>query len=272
MGDPCTPTQSAGSHGPPADRPDLRGYDIMNRMDAPMDLPMDVPMPGSIPGRPRGSLSRASAWTAALGVALVLALAWILVPGKYVVQAQGTADHVLARTVLLSLLRPFEGGWVYLFDIALAIGPIVLVLLSFAHWRRKVTVVRLVSAGYALLFSFILAFHPARRLEDLMLIGVVGVWAIVLLLAFRSKASPGAALIALLALQMMTIEAFVGLGSYRGIPYYCLMGCLVIVFAYGLLHYTRKLRHSILGRFTTIRRRPPPAYPRRELEGDHWKT
>jgi hypothetical protein len=244
----------------------------MNPMDLPMDRPMNVPMPGSIPGRPPGSLSRASAWTAALGVALVLALAWLLVPGKYVVQAQGTSDHPLARTVLLSLMRPFEWGWVYLLDLALAIGPIVLVLLSLAHWRRKVPLVRTVSVGYALLFSVILAFHPARRIEDLMLMGVVGAWSIVLLMAFRSKASPGAALIALLALQMMTIEAFVGLGTYRGIPYFCLMGCLVIVFAYGLLHYTRKLRHSILGRFTTIRRRPPPALQRRVLEGDQWKT
>jgi len=241
-------------------------------MNAPLGPAIEVPMPGALPGSAPGSLRRASAWTAALGVAMILALAWLLVPGRYVVQPEGTWDHPLARTVLLSLLRPFEPGWGNLFEVAYGLGPVILVLLAFAHWRRKATLVRVIAAGYAVLLSAVLTFHPARRLQDLMLMGVVGVWAIVILLAFRSKASPGSALVALLALQMITIEACAGLGWYRGIPYYCLLGCLTLVFVYGLLHYTRKLRHSILGRFTTIRRRPPPALQRRSLEGDHWKT
>lgn len=240
-----------------------------------MDIPVPeaVPMPGALPGMMPGSAPRSRIWTVALVVAFLLGLGWLLLPGTYVVLPVGTSDHVLARTVLLQLLRPFQVDWAYGLDVVYDLGPLVLVLLAIAHWWRKVPVVRIACGVYTILLSVMFAFHPARRLMDMMIMGVVGLWAIVLLIALRSKASPGSALVALFALQLGTIEWSVGLGPYRGLPFWCLMACLTIVFVYGILHYTRKLRHKILGRFTTIRRRPPPAVlQRRTLEGDQWKV
>ena len=38
-----------------------------------------------------------------------------------------------------------------------------------------------------------------------------------------------------------------------------------IVCSYGIFHYTRMLRHSVLGRFTEIRRIDPAAIARRKV-------
>jgi len=236
-------------------------------------VPEAVPMPGALPGRLPGATPRSRVWTAALVAALALALGWLLLPGVCVVLPAGTSDHLLARSVALQMVRPFPIDRWYALDLAYALGPVILVLLAIAHWWRKVTLLRIVTVTYGFMMSIMIAFHPARHEMDLMIVGAVGLWSIVLLLALRSKASPGSALVALVAAQLASVEAFVGLGPARGLPYWCLMACLAIIFVYGLLHYTRKLRHNILGRFTTIRRRPPPAaIPRRVLEGDQWKT
>jgi hypothetical protein len=234
---------------------------------------MEVPLPGRLPGALPGAIPRSRLWSVALWTALVLAWGWLLLPGVCVVLPAGTSEHPLARSVLLSILRPFRREWGYLLDVAFAIGPLILVLLAMAHWRRMNVLVRSGAVLFALLFSAMFAFHPARRMMDLMLMGVVGFWALILLIGFRSKASPGSALVALLALQLATAAYYVGLGPYRGIPYWCLLGCLGIVFVYGLLHYTRKLRHRILGRFTVIQRRKPATVDqRRALAGDQWRV
>jgi hypothetical protein len=234
---------------------------------------MDIPLPGRLPGTLPGAIPRSRLWSVALWTALVLAWGWLLLPGVCVVLPAGTSESLLARSVLLSILRPFRKDWEYPLEVLFAFGPLILVLLAMAHWRRMTWLVRSFSVVFALLFSAMFAFHPARRMMDLMLMGVVGFWALILLVGFRSKASPGSALVALLALQLGTTAFFVGLGPYRGIPYWCLLGCLGIVFVYGLLHYTRKLRHRILGRFTVIqRRRPSMVDHRRALAGDQWRV
>lgn len=230
-------------------------------------------MPGALPGRMPGSTPRSRVWTAALVAAALFGLGWLLLPGTCVVLPAGTSDSVFPRSVLLQILRPFPADLSFALDVAYALGPLVLVALAFAHWWRKVPVVRIGATGYAILMTVMVGLHPARRMMDLALMGVVGLWAVILLVALRSHASPGSALVALLAIQLATVESFVGLGHFRGLPYWCLISCLAIVFVYGLLHYTRKLRHSILGRFTTIRRRPPPSAGHREaLQGGQWKT
>jgi len=217
-------------------------------------------------------MPRSRIWSAALWAALVLAWGWLLLPGTAVVLPAGTSGWLFHRSVLLSVLHPFRRDWVYPLDVALATGPLILVLLAMAHWRRMATLVRAFSVVFALVYSAMFAVHPARRMMDLMLMGVVGAWALILLVGFRSKASPGSALVALLALQLGITAFYVGLGPYRGIPYWCFLGCVGIVFSYGLLHYTRKMRHRILGRFTVIQLRKPAADDqRRALTGGQWK-
>jgi hypothetical protein len=217
--------------------------------------------------------SRSGSWTAALVIALLLSGGWLLLPGICVVLPAGTSGSLFSRSVLLQLLYPFERDWVYPLNLLHGLGPIILVLVAMCHWWRKVQMVRVVTIFYAIGLSIMFALHPARRLMDFMIIGVVGTWACILLVALRSKASPGSALVALMALQLGTVESFVGLGPYRGLPYWCLMTCLGIIFLYGVLHYTRKFRHKVLGRFTTIHRRPPPQSPTRQtLEGGQWKA
>lgn len=231
--------------------------------------------------------ARSKAWTFALWVSGALALGWFLVPGQCVVLPAGLSGFPLAGSSALALLRPlaFDAG--YLMDVPVILGPPFLVAFAALHWSRKTTLLRPVAAVYATLLAVIVAFHPARRLPDLELMGVVGAWGVILLVALRSQASPGSALIALLAIQLAMIEIWIGVGPYRGLPFWCLMGCSTVLFAYGIFHYARKLRHSILGRFTTVRRRKPgtvpplgapegggipPPGPGPVLEGDHWKV
>ncbi|HEV3029500.1 MAG TPA: hypothetical protein VG457_18115, partial [Planctomycetota bacterium] len=116
-----------------------------------------------------------------------------------------------------------------------------------------------------------------RSFSDTQLIAIVGIWGVVVLGAYQSKASPGSALLALLSIQVLLSEVCSGLGTDRGLPFWILTVCLSIVFSYGIFHYTRMLRHSVLGRFTEIRRVDPAAMARRQalleqqrrLEGRH---
>ncbi len=109
-----------------------------------------------------------------------------------------------------------------------------------------------------------MAFYPYRTFSDVELIAIVGVWGIVVMVAYESKASPGSALLSLMSIQLLMSEIYSGLGPDRGLPFWVLTVCLSIVFSYGLFHYTRMLRHSVLGRFTEIRRADPSAIARRQ--------
>jgi hypothetical protein len=96
------------------------------------------------------------------------------------------------------------------------------------------------------------ALHPYRAFSDIDLIVIVSVWGILVLVAYESKASPGSALLALMSIQLLISEIYSGLGRYRGLPFWVFATCLSIVFSYGIFHYTRMLRHSVLGRYTQV--------------------
>jgi hypothetical protein len=134
----------------------------------------------------------------------------------------------------------------------LKISPIALVILAAFHWARRFDRLRGVAALYTLALSGAVSLHPYRAFSDIDLIIIVSVWGILVLVAYESKASPGSALLALMSIQLLISEVYSGLGRFRGLPFWVLATCLSIVFAYGIFHYTRMLRHSVLGRYTQV--------------------
>jgi hypothetical protein len=209
-------------------------------------------------------LMRAKLWTIGLAAALICSVAWIFLPGECVVQPVGTTDVTLRGSVFSTFVHPFAFDWVYVLYVLLKISPIALVLLAIFHWRRRFDKLRAVAALFALALSAAVALHPYRAFSDIHLIIVVSVWGIVVLVAYESKASPGSALLALMSIQLLISEVYSGLGVDRGLPFWVLVTCLLIVFSYGIFHYTRMLRHSVLGRYTEIRRIDPAAIARRQ--------
>lgn len=193
-------------------------------------------------------LLRARLWTVALVLAMICSVGWIFIPGECVVQPVGATEAFLSGSVFCTVLHPFAFGWVHVLYTLLKIAPVALVVLAIFHWRRKFDHLRAVSALFALALSGAVALHPYRAFSDVELIIVVSVWGIVVLVAYESKASPGSALLALMAIQLLMSEVYSGLGPYRGLPFWVMVTCLSIIFSYGIFHYTRMLRHSILGR------------------------
>lgn len=217
-------------------------------------------------------LLRARLWTIALVAALLCAVSWIFVPGECVVRPAGTTESFLNRSVWSAFLHPFAFDGVYLLNVFLKLSPIGMVVLAVFHWNRKFDKLRGVAALYALTLSAAVALHPFRTFSDIQLIVIISIWGIVILVAHESKASPGAALLALMSIQLGISEVYAGLGKDRGLPFWVLVACLLIVFSYGLFHYTRQLRHSVLGRFTEIRRINPAAEARRAALMDQQRS
>jgi hypothetical protein len=209
-------------------------------------------------------LMRAKVWTVALALALICSVGWIFLPGECVVQPAGTADVFLRGSVYSTFVHPFAFDWVHLLYVLLKLSPIGLVLLAALHWKRRFDKLRAVAALFALALSGAVALHPYRAFSDIQLIIIVSVWGIVVLVAYESKASPGAALLALMSVQLVMSEVYSGLGVDRGLPFWIMVISLLIVFSYGIFHYTRMLRHSVLGRYTEIRRIDPAALARRQ--------
>jgi len=197
-------------------------------------------------------LLRTKVWTVALIMASVCAVGWIFIPGECVVQPVGTPDGLLRGSVFSTFVFPFAFDWVYVLNVLLKLSPIALVLLAAFHWARRFELLRAVAALYALGLSGAVALHPYRAFSDVDLIVIVSVWGILVLVAYQSKASPGSALLALMSIQLLMSEIYSSLGRYRGLPFWVLTSCLSIVFAYGIFHYTRMLRHSVLGRYTQV--------------------
>lgn len=208
-------------------------------------------------------LLRARLWTVGLVAALLCSVGWIFVPGECVVHPAGMSGSLLSGSVLWTFIHPFSFDGVYALNVFLKLSPIGIVVLSVFHWNRRFDKLRGLTALYALSLSAAVALHPYRTFSDVQLIVIVGIWGIVVLVAHESKASPGAALLALMSIQLGISEVYSGLGKDRGAPFWILLACLTIVFAYGVFHYTRQLRHSVLGRFTEIRRINPAAEARR---------
>ncbi|MBI3854279.1 MAG: hypothetical protein HY293_01165 [Planctomycetes bacterium] len=188
----------------------------------------------------------------ALFLALVCAVAWIFVPGECVIHPAGSSEAWLKGSVFATFVHPFAFDWVYLLYLMLKLSPIALVALATVHWQRRFGKLRGVAAMYALGLSAAVALHPYRYFSDVQLIIIVSLWGIVVLVAHESKASPGSALLALMSVQLVMSEVYSGLGADRGLPFWILVTCLSIVFCYGIFHYTRMLRHSVLGRYTEI--------------------
>jgi hypothetical protein len=211
---------------------------------------------------------RAQLWTVALIGAFLCSLGWIVLPGECVVQPQGTSGSLLQSSILSTILHPFAMNEIYLLYIFLKISPIVVVILAALHWNQKFEKLRAPTAFYALVLSAAVAFYPYRTFSDVDLIAIVGVWGIVVMVAYQSKASPGSALLSLMAIQLLMSEIYSGLGPDRGLPFWVLTVCLSIVFSYGLFHYTRMLRHSVLGRFTEIRPLDPDEIARRQAHAE----
>jgi hypothetical protein len=209
-------------------------------------------------------LHRAQLWTSALLVAFVCSLAWILLPGECVVRPEGTDGTLLPTSLLGTFLHPFSVDLIFGLHVFMKVSPIVIVVLAALHWKKKFDKFRAVTAFYALVMSAAVAFYPYRTFSDAELIAIVAIWGIIVLAAYQSKASPGSALLALLSIQVLLSEVCSGLGPDRGLPFWILTVCLSIVFSYGLFHYTRMMRHSVLGRFTEIRRIDPAALARRQ--------
>jgi hypothetical protein len=209
-------------------------------------------------------LIQAKLWTVGLALALICSVGWIFLPGECVVQPAGTANVILRGSVFSTLVHPFAFDWVYFLNLLLKLSPIGLVLLAVVHWRRRFDKLRAVAALFALALSGAVALHPYRAFSDIHLIIVVSVWGIVVLVAYESKASPGSALLALMSIQLVISEMYSSLGPDRGLPFWIMVTCLLIVFSYGIFHYTRMLRHSVLGRYTEIRRINPAALARRQ--------
>lgn len=208
---------------------------------------------------------RAKLWTLALSLALACCVGWLFIPGECVVHPAGTTGAFLNGSVFRTFVSPFEFDEIYVLYVLLKVSPVALVLLAFFHWKRRFdTKMRAVAALYTLMLSAAVALHPYRSFSDIQLIIIVSVWGIVVLAAHESKASPGAALLALMALQLLMAEVYSSLGPYRGLPFWVFVTGLLIVFSYGIFHYTRMLRHSVLGRFTEIRRIDPAALARRQ--------
>lgn len=206
---------------------------------------------------------RAKVWTLALYLAFLCAAGWIFIPGECVVQPVGSSNSIWNGSVLHSFIYPFAFDWVYVLNVLLKLSPIALVILAALHWQRRFDKLRAVAALYTLLLSAAVALHPYRAFSDVGLIIVVSIWGIVILVAYESKASPGSALLALMSIQLVMSEVYSGLGADRGLPFWVLVVCLLIIFSYGIFHYTRTLRHSVLGRYTEIRRVDPAALARR---------
>jgi len=209
-------------------------------------------------------LLRAQLWTVALTIAFFCSFAWILLPGECVVRPPGTDGTLLPTSILGTFLHPFSVDEIYGLYVFMKLSPIVIVLLAALHWKRKFDRLRAVTAFYALILSAAVAFYPYRTFSDVQLISIVGVWGIVILSAYQSKASPGSALLALMSIQVLLSEVCSSLGPDRGLPFWILTVSLSIVFSYGIFHYTRTMRHSVLGRFTEIRRIDPAAMARQQ--------
>lgn len=207
---------------------------------------------------------RAQLWTVALIGAFLCSIGWIVLPGECVVRPPGTDGSMLGTSILGTFVHPFSRDEIYLLYVFLKLSPVIIVILAALHWRRKFDKLRAPTAFYALVLSAAVAFYPYRTFSDVELIAIVGVWGIVVLVAYQSKASPGSALLSLMSIQVLMSEIYSGLGPDRGLPFWVLTVCLSIVFSYGLFHYTRMLRHSVLGRFTEIRRVDPAAIARRQ--------
>lgn len=208
---------------------------------------------------------RAKLWTVALGLAMTCAVSWLFLPGECVVHPAGTAGAFLAGSIFRTFVSPFEFDEVYALYMLIKLSPLVLVGLATLHWKRRFgNTLRAVAALYTLVLSAAVALNPYRSFSDVHLIIIVSIWGIVVLVAHQSKASPGSALLALMALQLLMAEVYSSLGPYRGLPFWVLATGLLIVFWYGIFHYTRMLRHGVLGRFTEIRRIDPAALARRQ--------
>lgn len=203
-------------------------------------------------------------WTIALSIALGCALAWIVVPGECVVRPLGTNGIWLKGSLLSTFLHPFAVDEAYGVTLFLKLSPIVIVILAVLHWRRRFERLRAFTAFYTLLLAAAVVFSPHRLFSDVELIAIVGVWGILVLVSYESKASPGSALLALMPVQVLVSEMFSGLGVDRGLPFWLMTVSVSIVFSYGIFHYTRTLRHTVLGRFTEIRPIDPAAVARRQ--------
>jgi len=188
----------------------------------------------------------------ALMLAAVCAVGWLFIPGECVVEPVGSPDGFLRGSVFSTFVHPFAFDWVYILNLLLKLSPIALVLLATYHWQRRFDHLRAVAALYTLGLSGAVALHPYRAFSDVDLIIIVSVWGILVLVAYQSKASPGSALLALMSIQLLMSDIYSSLGRYRGLPFWVLATCLSIVFAYGIFHYTRMLRHSVLGRYTQV--------------------
>lgn len=207
---------------------------------------------------------RAHLWTVALIGALLFSLAWIMLPGECVVRPAGTNGTLLPTSILGTFLHPFEVDEIYVLYVFMKLSPLFIVGLAWMHWKRRFDKLRAPTAFFALILSAAVAFYPYRTFSDTELIAIVGVWGIVVMVAYQSKASPGSALLALMSIQVLMSEVYSGLGADRGLPFWVLTVSLSIVFSYGIFHYTRTLRHSVLGRFTEIRRIDPAALARQQ--------
>jgi hypothetical protein len=162
-------------------------------------------------------------------------------------------------------LHPYTFDLIYVLALFLRFSPIFIVLLALAHWKYGFGRLRAFCAFYALLLATATAFHPFRYFSDVDLIVIVGIWGILILVAYESKASPGAALLSLMSVQAVMGEVYSGLGVDRGLPFWFLTLSMAIVFSYGIFHYSRTLRHSVLGRYTEIRRATPEDLARQRI-------
>jgi hypothetical protein len=197
-------------------------------------------------------LLRTKLWTVALLVAMCCSIGWIFIPGECVVEPLGSPGSFLRDSIFYTFLHPFAFDGVYILNLMLKISPIALVLLAACHWARRFDKLRAMTALYTLALSAAVVLHPYRDFSDVDLIIIVSVWGILVLVAYESKASPGSALLALMSVQLLISEVYSGLGRYRGLPFWVLVTCLSIVFSYGIFHYTRMLRHGVLGRYTAV--------------------
>lgn len=207
---------------------------------------------------------RAQLWTVALSVALLCSVGWLFLPGECVVRPLGTSGFFLNTAIIATFFHPFSVDEIYLLYVFLKISPVLVVILAILHWRNRFGKLRAVTAFYALVLSSAVAFAPYRTFSDVELIAIVGIWGVVVLLAYQSKASPGSAMLSLMSIQLLMSEIYSGLGPDRGLPFWALTVCLSIIFSYGVFHYTRMLRHSVLGRFTQVRQLDPEEVARRK--------